>query len=122
MNNDLIRRGLAISYATSDGVRIIDGEDWIKVSEVKQSLKDVPKAEPEPYVIDSCDMNVFEPEKYIKERPKGETIRIEDGLKKARRGNYVIYDVDFLLDNLAREVNIMESVRQWKAGKGNDND
>lgn len=46
----------------------------------------------------------------------------EKGLKKARHGKYVIYDVDFLLDNLAREVNIMESARQWKAGKGNDND
>lgn len=56
------------------------------------------------------------------ERPQGESISLEDGLKKARRGNYVIYDVDFLLDNLAREVNIMESTRQWKAGKGNDND
>ena len=56
------------------------------------------------------------------ERPQGKSIRIEDGLKKARSGNYVIYDVDFLLDNLAREVNIMESTRQWKAGKGNDND
>lgn len=33
-----------------------------------------------------------------------------------------LIDVDFLLDNLAREVNIMESTRQWKAGKGNDND
>ena len=39
----------------------------------------------------------------------------EDGLKKSRLGNYVIYDVDFLLDNLAREVHIMEGVRQWKA-------
>lgn len=48
-------------------------------------------------------------------RPQGESIRIEDGLKKARHGNYVIYDVDFLLDNLAREVHIMEGVRQWKA-------
>ena len=56
------------------------------------------------------------------ERTQAESISLEDGLKKARRGNYVIYDVDFLLDNLAREVNIMESARQWKAGKGNDND
>ena len=56
------------------------------------------------------------------ERAQSESISLEDGLKKARRGNYVIYDVDFLLDNLAREVNIMESARQWKAGEGNDND
>ena len=45
-------------------------------------------------------------------RPQGESIRIADGLKKARHGNYVIYDVDFLLDNLAREVNIMEGARR----------
>lgn len=42
MNNDLIKRGLAISYAASGLVRIIDGEKWIRVSEVKQSLNDVP--------------------------------------------------------------------------------
>lgn len=56
------------------------------------------------------------------ERTQDESISLENGLKKARRGNYVIYDVDFLLDNLAREVNIMESARQWKELKENDND
>ena len=56
------------------------------------------------------------------ERPQGKSFRIEEGLKKARNGNYVIYDVDFLLDNLAREVNIMESARQWKVGKDKKND
>ena len=56
------------------------------------------------------------------ERSQDESISLEDGLKKARRGKYVIYDVDFLLDNLAREITIMESTRQWKAGKGNDNE
>ena len=39
---------------------------------------------------------------------------IDKGLLKARHGNYVLYKVDFLLDNLAREVNIMESVRQMR--------
>ena len=43
-------------------------------------------------------------------------IRLEDGLKKARYGKYVVYDVDFLLDNLAREVNIMESTRHREGG------
>ena len=42
MNNDLIKRNLAISYAASGLIRRIDGEDWIRVSEVKQSLNDVP--------------------------------------------------------------------------------
>lgn len=142
MNNDLIRRGLAISYATSGLVRIIDGEDWIKVSEVKQSLKDVPKVEPEPIsgiqekalkVVENLTkehaININE-EGFLRrailfdgKSAKGEWVCLDgEGLKKSRRGKYVIYDVDFLLDNLAREVNIMESARQWKAGKGNDND
>ena len=46
MNNDLIKRGLAISYAVSGMVRRIDGEEWIRRSEVRQSLNDVP-AEPQ---------------------------------------------------------------------------
>ena len=45
MNNDLIKRNLAISYAASGLVRRIDGEDWIRISEVKQSLSDVPAVE-----------------------------------------------------------------------------
>ena len=42
MSNDLIKRDLAIAYASSGLVRKIDGEDWIRISEVKQSLNDVP--------------------------------------------------------------------------------
>lgn len=41
---------------------------------------------------------------------------ITDKTLKARHGNYVLYKVDFLLDNLAREVNIMESARRMKGG------
>ena len=40
--SDLIKRNLAIAYATSGLVRRIDGEDWIRISEVKKSLNDVP--------------------------------------------------------------------------------
>ena len=42
MKEDVISRNLAIAYAKSGLVRRIDGEDWIRVSEVVQSLKDVP--------------------------------------------------------------------------------
>lgn len=42
MNKDLISRNLAISYAVSGLVRRIDEEDWIRVSEVKQSINDIP--------------------------------------------------------------------------------
>lgn len=46
MNNDLIKRGLAISYAVSGLTRRIDGEDWIRSSDVRESLNDVPPGEP----------------------------------------------------------------------------
>lgn len=42
MNNDLISRNLAISYAVSGLVRRIDEEDWIRVSEVKQNINNAP--------------------------------------------------------------------------------
>lgn len=45
MNNDLIKRNIAIAYATSGLIRRIDGEEWIRISEVKQSLQDVPTVE-----------------------------------------------------------------------------
>lgn len=105
-------------------------------------LKEFPTVEPEPIsgiqekalkVVETLTeehaINVIE-EGYLRrgilfdgKSAKGEWICLDgEGLKKSRRGKYVIYDVDFLLDNLAREVNIMESARQMKAGKGNDND
>ena len=37
---------------------------------------------------------------------------IEAGILKARHGDYVLYKVDFLLDNLTREVYIMEGARR----------
>ena len=48
MKEDVIKRNLAIAYATSGIVRRIDGEDWIRISEVKQSLQDVPTVEERP--------------------------------------------------------------------------
>ena len=39
---------------------------------------------------------------------------ITENTLKARHGSYVIYKVDFLLDNLTREVYIMESARRMK--------
>ena len=40
---------------------------------------------------------------------------IENTLLKARHGDYVLYKVDFLLDNLTREVSIMEAVRHTRS-------
>lgn len=54
---DLIKRNLAIAYATSGLIRKIDGEDWIRTSEVKQSLNDVPTVEQEVYMTgEDCDL------------------------------------------------------------------
>lgn len=39
-------------------------------------------------------------------------IDIKDGTKKIRLGNYVVYDVDYLLDHLASEVSLMYSAKQ----------
>ena len=41
---------------------------------------------------------------------------INKSLLKARHGNHVVYNVDYLLDHLAREVYLMESVRRKKGG------
>ena len=42
---------------------------------------------------------------------------ITDKILKARHGDYVLYKVDFLLDNLTREVYIMESARRMRGGQ-----
>ena len=42
---------------------------------------------------------------------------IPEGTRKIRTGNYVIYNIDYLLDNLAREVSLLEDYRNWKRQK-----
>jgi hypothetical protein len=39
-------------------------------------------------------------------------VEIKDGTLKARHGKYVVYDVDYLLKNLSREVYLLESSRR----------
>ena len=39
MSDDLISRQAAIAYAISGLTREIDGENWIRVSEVRESIK-----------------------------------------------------------------------------------
>ena len=141
MNNDLISRSeliKAFEHLASDDY---ENPLWYE-STVFRTIDNAPTVEPEPIsgiqekalkVVEILTkehaINVNE-EGYLRrgilfdgKSAKGEWVCLDgEGLKKSRRGKYVIYDVDFLLDNLAREVNIMESARQWKAGKGNDND
>lgn len=54
--------------------------------------------------------------KALKERPQGEWFDYieKNKIVKARHGNYVIYKVDFLLDNLTKEVYIMEGARRMR--------
>lgn len=50
-------------------------------------------------------------------------IELKDGTKKMWNGKYVIYDIDYLLDNLAREVYLIEAYRLWrKRNKGADDE
>ena len=49
------------------------------------------------------------------ERPQGKWFDcIAEGTLKARHGDYVLYKVDYLLDNLTREVYIMEGARKMR--------
>lgn len=45
--DDLISRQAAIAYAISGRVRAEDGEKWIRVQEVRESLLNMPSAQPE---------------------------------------------------------------------------
>lgn len=43
----LINREAAIAYSISGMTREIDGDKWIRVSEVRESIKTMPSAQPE---------------------------------------------------------------------------
>lgn len=47
MGSDLISRGTAAACAVSGTYRIINGERWIRVSDVRQNLEDIPATETE---------------------------------------------------------------------------
>lgn len=115
MNNDLISRSELTKELRERLVACNDWEEKAKDKETRIRANAVKTFICEIYLL-------LKELPTVSDKPQGDFFRIEDGLKKARRGKYVIYDVDFLLDNLAREVNIMKSARQMKAGKGNDND
>lgn len=59
--------------------------------------------------------------KALEERPQSKWFDyVEDSLLKARHGKYVLYKDDYLLDNLAREIALLESVRRMRGGADND--
>lgn len=74
---DLIKRNLAIAYASSGLVRRIDGEEWIRTSDVKQSLNDVPTVESEVKKVPIAHVT-FDAEK-LKELTNDIVKRIENG-------------------------------------------
>lgn len=47
MKDDTISRQATIANAISGRIREIDGEKWIRVSEVRESLKTMPSVQPE---------------------------------------------------------------------------
>lgn len=47
MDNDTISRQAAIAYAISGKTREFDGDKWIRVSEVRESLKTMPSVQSE---------------------------------------------------------------------------
>lgn len=47
MNDDTISRQAAIASSISGRTREIDGDKWIRVSEVRESIKAIPSAQPE---------------------------------------------------------------------------
>lgn len=80
MNNDLIKRNIAISYAVSGLVRRIDEEDWIRVSEVKHSINEVPTVSQDcseckrfdfPYVTINVEFTEEEKQEIIEKVQKG---------------------------------------------------
>lgn len=50
------------------------------------------------------------------ERPQAKWYDCIPNCLKARHGKYVLYKVDYLLDNLAREIYLLERVRRMKGG------
>lgn len=44
-------------------------------------------------------------------------IDIPEKTLKFRKGNFVLYDIDYLLDHLSQEVHLLEQYRQRKAKK-----
>lgn len=50
-------------------------------------------------------------------RPQGKWYEyIDKGLLKSRYGDYVLYKIDYLLDDLAREIYLLEGARRAKEG------
>lgn len=65
-------------------------------------------------------MKIIDNAPTVEEKPQSKWFNfIDKGLLKARHGYYVLYKVDYLLDNLTREIYNMEDVRRMR-GKDND--
>ena len=93
--SELIDRQAAIAYAISGMTREIDGDKWIRVSEVRESIKTMPSAQPEPSQVarDICTIleNELDMRVILKnaqpERKKGKWI--DDGFYADYHGEHV---------------------------------
>lgn len=52
----------------------------------------------------------------IEERPQGECEYEGAKILKRMSGDHVTYKIEYLLNNLAREIYLLESYRKWKKG------
>lgn len=103
-------------------MRLIDADELIKDIMSYKTMPEIRKAICE--VIDNAPtventINVYPNGNVIvQERPQSEWYDcIPPNCLKARHGgDYVLYKIDYLLDNLAREIYLLESLRRMKGG------
>ena len=110
MNNDLISRS-----ALKEEVKGLFCPDGFKLDFIR-TIDNAPTVTDRTEEVLSLQNTIAKLVEGIAEnaRPQGEWYDFIPNCLKARHGEYVLYKVDFLLDNLAREVNIMESARRMK--------
>lgn len=48
----------------------------------------------------------------IESAPTIDAVPVQDGILKARKGDYVTYRIDWLLDHLAQEISLLEGYRE----------
>lgn len=89
--DDVISRGYAIAYACSGLIRRMEDGDWIRVEEVRESLKSVPSAIPDElyeYHYDHTDCIWYRPE--ARNRCPATCAQYRDGWNDAM--NYIFRD------------------------------
>lgn len=55
---------------------------------------------------------------WLDELPSIDAVPVQDGILKARKGDYVTYRIDWLLDHLAQEISLLEGYRRGRKEDG----